>query len=1311
MFTSAEKTNHFSTVRQKAAASSFFRKAGEESFFCAKDNPVFFNAPVQAKLSVSSPDDPQEKEADAVAEQVMRMPEPVTSPQSNEEEKLQKKEEEQETVQAKQEAPVITVQRKCEACEKEEMAQPKLFRMIQRSEDISSSFDEDASDGSASDYSLNRKECSSYHSGVIYRSERGPPESHTQGSFEQDLSSSKGAGSPLPSDTKQFMESRFNTDFSGVRVHTGNQAESLSNSIQAQAFTHGNDIYFNSGKYAPHTEAGGALLAHELTHTIQQGASNSIQRKAKPVQATAQPPVEMTSLTTGAFTPSDNVAKYIEEGNGSERPVNVSFGNYASGTIRVSKHKDVFKTKKDAQGIPLQLPFLQPLVNAGIQPLLAINIIDGKISGYLTIAVGQTKQVVGKPGSLFDWIKKNPLLMKWSGLENLVAKQDNIINEITGDKIHFEVKDIKVRLGGFVDGSFSIGLFNSAVVVEGNAAVAVKSLANGSLFFKRDEMGDLRGNFEMQASVKNFTGSVKGEFLNGIFDIHGKLRYSTEKLDGEINIVVTDPKQAKALVLQQLEPQQISKEAEERAGVNDPVSGPQPGDRAIAGWGTLNFAFNKWLTGMAKVIVDADGFITVHGEITPPAEVKLFDVKPYRSPNFIDIHPTFRWGIPYIADLHVGLDFLLYAEAQIGPAFLRNIKIIGNYSTDPLLYNDFRVQGTFNLMGYAGLVFTFGAHAGVGILGFDIDLKGALTATAGIKGYVEATPVIGYREQADPVLGKKGEFFIKGQAELAAQPFLGLKGAIGLEVDSPWPIPNFGRSWPMFEKEYPLPGQFGVGLTFGEYILGSGEWPKVDFNKVSFDPEKFKDDLIEKNVPPKKARSEEKEAGFTDELQGQEPEPPAPDLAVEHKASSSEPEKPVAKEVLERWGNGMKAVRELKDRIDEQPVPKETLFSNLKSVKRKFKFETLTASASGQNWSVYAKMPGIDNAVGPIGIRGLQGEEKEARKEDAAIPEGEGLEGASPVVNTNDYNHINISKTLNMNGEDHTIFLTFRSGTPIIEMASGRRALLRELAQNALNEIRGKHGQPWNDMQSEINKLMVKELDPLTERLVGENHSEEFKTPADYENALSRVAFLLTVIGKDFHLKSLSFVLPETSEIRYGPLVNGFASSMEVDMLTKHGPIGSSVNNSLRTEGHMKILDKRKNGNVKYYVLGHLLNDNLHGPGDTFNNLSPITGSSNNIHETQVERFIKIGIDNDRIFKYSVKAEYGRKYDEIMRNYFLAKADHIRASIVEAEQYIPQKFICDVQELWTDGESLTDGLNIKKHIPVIISETENGYEI
>ena len=83
------------------------------------------------------------------------------------------------------------------------------------------------------------------------------------------------------------MESRVETDLSAVRVHTGDYAAELSQQLNAQAFTVGNDIYFNSGKFSPGSDDGKQLLAHELVHTIQQGAG--ISRKVQ--RAPLRPPL------------------------------------------------------------------------------------------------------------------------------------------------------------------------------------------------------------------------------------------------------------------------------------------------------------------------------------------------------------------------------------------------------------------------------------------------------------------------------------------------------------------------------------------------------------------------------------------------------------------------------------------------------------------------------------------------------------------------------------------------------------------------------------------------------------------------------------------------------------------------------------------------------------------------------------------------------------------------------------------------------------------------------------------------------------
>ena len=69
------------------------------------------------------------------------------------------------------------------------------------------------------------------------------------------------------------MNSAFGADFSKVRIHTGDEAVQMNKELKAQAFTHGNHIYFNQGKYNPNSLQGKHLLAHELTHTIQQGGN------------------------------------------------------------------------------------------------------------------------------------------------------------------------------------------------------------------------------------------------------------------------------------------------------------------------------------------------------------------------------------------------------------------------------------------------------------------------------------------------------------------------------------------------------------------------------------------------------------------------------------------------------------------------------------------------------------------------------------------------------------------------------------------------------------------------------------------------------------------------------------------------------------------------------------------------------------------------------------------------------------------------------------------------------------------------------
>jgi hypothetical protein len=95
--------------------------------------------------------------------------------------------------------------------------------------------------------------------------------------LESRISAMWSSGHPLPAVQRSFMERRFGANFANVRVHTDSNAAQLSKELNAEAFTHGKDVYFGGGKYNPGTSTGNRLLAHELTHVVQQGGA-SLQR-------------------------------------------------------------------------------------------------------------------------------------------------------------------------------------------------------------------------------------------------------------------------------------------------------------------------------------------------------------------------------------------------------------------------------------------------------------------------------------------------------------------------------------------------------------------------------------------------------------------------------------------------------------------------------------------------------------------------------------------------------------------------------------------------------------------------------------------------------------------------------------------------------------------------------------------------------------------------------------------------------------------------------------------------------------------------
>ena len=113
---------------------------------------------------------------------------------------------------------------------------------------------------------------------VLALARKGQGEGEAAQDVEQAIQRARGGGQALDGGVRTQMEPAFGSDFSGVRVHANAEADTLNHSLSARAFTTGQDIFFRQGAYNPGSSSGRELLAHELTHVVQQNG-DQVQRK------------------------------------------------------------------------------------------------------------------------------------------------------------------------------------------------------------------------------------------------------------------------------------------------------------------------------------------------------------------------------------------------------------------------------------------------------------------------------------------------------------------------------------------------------------------------------------------------------------------------------------------------------------------------------------------------------------------------------------------------------------------------------------------------------------------------------------------------------------------------------------------------------------------------------------------------------------------------------------------------------------------------------------------------------------------------
>lgn len=138
------------------------------------------------------------------------------------------------------------------------------------------------------------------------------------GAITDDLStrinSKRGSGGGLDSAVQASMSSQMGYDFSGVKVHTDSESDQLNKSLGAKAFTTGSDIYFSSGSYNPGSSEGQDLLAHELTHVVQQGGqAPSGPLTLGPADDAYEREADSMAKATTQSQPATTQAKRIEE--------------------------------------------------------------------------------------------------------------------------------------------------------------------------------------------------------------------------------------------------------------------------------------------------------------------------------------------------------------------------------------------------------------------------------------------------------------------------------------------------------------------------------------------------------------------------------------------------------------------------------------------------------------------------------------------------------------------------------------------------------------------------------------------------------------------------------------------------------------------------------------------------------------------------------------------------------------------------------------------------------------------------------------
>lgn len=277
---------------------------------------------VQPKLKVGQPGDKYEQEADAVADQVVanHAPSPAVqmAPSDEEaiamrsdEETVRMNSDEEQVAMSPEDEDHISMKEDEEVALKEDDDQISLQEdeqvEMKSDEELSLMKDEEKVAAKEED-EVSMKEDEIKRTPAIQKS--GDGTSYAAPAIAQQIQNTKGQGSHLAKGTQQELGQKMGADFSKVKIHSDQNAASLNDSLGAKAFAHGQDIYFNKGNYDPGSSKGKHLLAHELTHVMQQ-KSDTVQRKIEVPAGTELDTMGYTHSQSGNVYTAPRVSKKV----------------------------------------------------------------------------------------------------------------------------------------------------------------------------------------------------------------------------------------------------------------------------------------------------------------------------------------------------------------------------------------------------------------------------------------------------------------------------------------------------------------------------------------------------------------------------------------------------------------------------------------------------------------------------------------------------------------------------------------------------------------------------------------------------------------------------------------------------------------------------------------------------------------------------------------------------------------------------------------------------------------------------------------